>query len=107
VFVLASIWEGLPGSVLEAMAAGLPVVGTNVNGIREIVVPGQTGLLVPPDDADALAEALDALLSDADLRARMGRRGRDRAASEFSIDALVDRKTALFREIAAARAARA
>lgn len=104
VFVLASIWEGLPGSVLEAMAAGLPVVGTNVNGIREIVVPDETGLLVPPDDADALGDALGALLTDAGLRARMGRSGRDRARADFSIDTLVERKTALFGEIAAARA---
>jgi glycosyltransferase involved in cell wall biosynthesis len=104
VFVLASIWEGLPGSVIEAMAAGLPVVGTNVNGIREIVVPGETGLLVAPDDADALADALGALLADARLREEMGRRGRERAETEYSIDRLVERKITLFREIAAARA---
>jgi glycosyltransferase involved in cell wall biosynthesis len=104
VFVLASIWEGLPGSVLEAMAAGLPVVGTNVNGIREIVVPGETGVLVPPDDADALADALGALLANAGVRAKMGRNGRDRARAEFSIETLVERKTALFGEIAGARA---
>jgi glycosyltransferase involved in cell wall biosynthesis len=106
VFVLASIWEGLPGSVLEAMAAGLPVVGTKVNGIREIVMPGDTGLLVPPDDADALADALGTLLSEPELRALMGRRGRERAVADFSIESLVERKTALFREIAAARAVR-
>jgi glycosyltransferase involved in cell wall biosynthesis len=106
VFVLASIWEGLPGSVLEAMAAGLPVVGTNVNGIRDLVVAEETGLLVPPDDAAALAGAIGRLLGDPALRREMGRRGRERAEREFSIAALVDRKAALLGELIPASAAR-
>jgi glycosyltransferase involved in cell wall biosynthesis len=105
VFVLASIWEGLPGSVLEAMAAGLPVVGTNVNGIRELVVDGETGLLVPPDDAGALAEALGRIFADDDLRRQMGAQGRMRVENEFSISTLIEQKNTLFREIAQALAA--
>jgi glycosyltransferase involved in cell wall biosynthesis len=82
VFVLASIWEALPGSVLEAMAAGLPLVGTNVNGIRELVVDGETGMLVPPEDPGGLAAALGALLGDPKQRRVMGRRGRERAEAD-------------------------
>jgi glycosyltransferase involved in cell wall biosynthesis len=99
VFVLPSLWEGLPGSVLEAMAAGLPVVGTDVNGTREVVVDGETGLLVPPDDVDALTDALRTLFADASLRRAMGRRGRERAEREYSIAALVERKAQLLREL--------
>jgi glycogen synthase len=99
VFVLPSMWEGLPGSVLEAMAAGLPVVGTDVNGTREVVVDGETGLLVPPDDVDALTDALRTLFADASLRRAMGRRGRERAEREYSIAALVERKAQLLREL--------
>ena len=79
VFVLASRSEGMPLSVLEAMAAGLPVVASAVGGVPELVVSGETGLLVPPDDIDALADALRALLSDALLRRAMGDAGRVRA----------------------------
>jgi glycosyltransferase involved in cell wall biosynthesis len=99
VFVLASLWEGLPGSVLEAMAAGLPVVGTDVNGIRDLVVAEESGLLVPPDDDDALAGAIGRLLADPALRREMGRRGRERAEREFSIAALVERKASLLAEL--------
>ena len=102
VFVLPSLWEGLPGSVLEAMAAGLPVVGTDVNGTREVVVAGETGLLVPPDDVDALTDALERLFADASLRREMGRRGRERADGEYSIAALVERKEQLLRDLTGA-----
>ena len=79
VFVLPSYREGFPRSVLEAMGCALPVVATNIRGCREAVVNGQTGLLVPPRDGTALAEAVTRLLSNPDLARSMGAAGRERA----------------------------
>lgn len=83
VFVLPSGIDKSPYSILEAMFAGLPVVSTLVGGIPEMVVDGETGLLVPPDDPDALADAIERLLGDDELRERMGRAGRARAYERF------------------------
>jgi glycosyltransferase involved in cell wall biosynthesis len=102
VFVLSSRSEGLPVSVLEAMAAELPVVASDVGGLRELVVDGQTGLLVPSGDAQALATALDRLIEDRDLRRTLGAAGRARAEELFDLAAfrrahveLYDRQLAL------------
>jgi len=86
VFVLASHWEGMPGAIMEAMAARLPVVATRVGGIPELVVEGETGFLVPPGDAAALAAALKRLLGDPDLRHRMGQAGHGRITAHFRLD---------------------
>ena len=85
VFVLSSRSEGFPVSVLEAMAAGLPVVATDVGGVAEAVEDGETGLLVPATDAEALARALERLLADGELRRRLGAAGRARALSLFDL----------------------
>ena len=85
VFVLSSRSEGFPVSILEAMAAGLPVVATDVGGVAEAVEDGDTGLLVPSADFEALACALGRLLSDADLRRRLGAAGRARALRLFDL----------------------
>jgi glycosyltransferase involved in cell wall biosynthesis len=84
-FVLSSRSEGLPLSVIEAMAAGLPVVASAVGGIPELVVDGETGVLVPPGDARALASALRRLLADPQLRRQMGDAGRLRAQQLFDL----------------------
>jgi glycosyltransferase involved in cell wall biosynthesis len=93
VFTLPSHREGMPRSVIEAMMTGLPVVGTDIRGTREEVVPEKTGLLVPVRDAAALAAALDRLVADADLRRRWGAAGRARAL------ALYDEKVVIARQL--------
>jgi glycosyltransferase involved in cell wall biosynthesis len=85
VFVLSSDSEGMPMSVLEAMAAGLPVVATAVGGVPELVREAETGVLVPPRDTEALAAALGALVADGELRERLGEAARRRAEREFSL----------------------
>ena len=86
--VLPSRREGLPKSLLEAAACGRPMVATDVPGCREIAIAGETGLLVPPDDARALADAIATLANDADMRARFGRGARRLAETRFSAEAI-------------------
>jgi glycosyltransferase involved in cell wall biosynthesis len=85
VFVLSSRSEGFPVSVLEAMAAGLPVVATDVGGVGEAVEDGETGFLIPAADSEALAAALERLLVDGELRRRLGAAGRARALRLFDV----------------------
>ncbi len=85
IYVLPSYCEGLPMSVLEAMAAGLPVICTPVGGVPEAVTDGCEGRLIVPGDVDALCEALDALLSRLELRQRMGEAARSKVESTFSV----------------------
>ena len=87
VFVLSSRSEGLPVSVLEAMAAELPVVASDVGGVSELVVDGETGMLVPPDNETALAAALGRLVENRELRKTLGAAGRARAGELFDLDA--------------------
>jgi glycosyltransferase involved in cell wall biosynthesis len=99
VLALPSWTEGLPLVVLEAMAQRRPVVATPVGGTPEVVVDGETGLLVPPRDPDALAAALRRLLGDADLRRRMGEAGYERARERFSAGAMTRRVLAIYDEV--------
>lgn len=83
IYVLPSLSEGMPRSILEAMAMELPVIASDIRGCRELVLTGETGLLVPPADAGALAEALRRLAGNAEQRQRMGKAGRLRVQQEF------------------------
>ena len=87
--VLSSRTEGLPVAPIEAMAAGRPVVVTDVGGCREVVADGETGYVVPPRDAEALAEAMGRILEDPDLRTRFGAAGRERFQRFFSLEAMI------------------
>jgi glycosyltransferase involved in cell wall biosynthesis len=100
VSVLCSRSEGLPNSVLEAMAAGRPVVATNVGAVADAVVEGETGLLVPPGDPAALAAALDGLLSDPARARRLGEAGAARARGVYSPEAALGALERLYVELA-------
>lgn len=98
IFALASDWEGSPLAVLEAMAAGLPVVATAVGGVPELVEDGVTGILAPPGDVQALASALEALVGDPQRRREMGQAARERS-KRFEVSAMVEAYAALFEEM--------
>lgn len=87
-FVLASKVEGLPVSIIEAMAAGLPVVASNVGGIAELIEEGITGFLVPPGDYNRLAEKIKVILQNPTLAKSMGIEGRKKILNNFSLEAM-------------------
>ena len=99
VLVQPSRADNLPLAILEAMAAGLPVIGTRTGGIPELVLDGVTGLLVPPERPEELAAALDSLAADPGRRAELGRRGRERVQKHFSADAIARRTVELYEEL--------
>jgi len=99
IFVLPSLWEGLPNAMLEAMALGLPVAATRVDGVPEAVTDGQDGLLVAPDDPGALAKALASLMDDLELRRRLGQAARTRVAESFTLPAMLAGYEAAYRDI--------
>jgi glycosyltransferase involved in cell wall biosynthesis len=102
VFVFPSVWHepfGIP--IIEAMAAGLPVVATRSGAIPEIVVDGQTGILVERGNVRQLGAAIAKLLSDPAMRARMGRAGRERVAQLFTWGRVVDRLSGLYERLCA------
>lgn len=82
-FVLPSLWEGLPMALIEAMAAGLPVIATAVSGSQEVIVDGESGLLIPPADVPALEAALLRLLSEPEYAARLGQAAQTRVDLHF------------------------
>lgn len=97
IFVLSTRWEGMPLALVEAMAAGCACIATDVLGAREVIDPGHTGLLVPPSDAASLADALQQLLQNTDLSARLGCAARRRAFSTHGRDLMWERYAALIR----------
>ena len=105
VFVLPSRHEGMPLAAIEAMDAGLPIVGTRVVGTEEVVADGETGTLVPAEDAPALAAALAELLSDGDLRTRYGEAGRRRYLEHFTATQMAAKTRDAYAQELRARAA--
>lgn len=97
---MPSRWEGFGLAAAEAMAASLPVVATNAAGLRDVVVPGRTALVVDKDDPKALAGAIEQLSADAALRKRLGQAGRRRAVERFDINTTIAAHEALYRQIA-------
>jgi alpha-maltose-1-phosphate synthase len=103
VFACPSVYEPLGIVNLEAMACGAAVVASNVGGIPEVVVDGETGLLVPPSDPESLADALNILVRDAGLATSMGKAGRARAAADFGWATIAAQTAALYQELTAVR----
>jgi len=98
---LPSYREGMPKFLLEASAAGLPLVATDVPGCRDIVQSGTNGLLVPPRDAAALADALQRLIEDAELRGRLGTQARAIAEGRFGLERIAASVKAVYQELLA------
>jgi len=96
VFVLPSLWEAFPITILEAMAASLPIVATNVMGIPEAVIDHKTGILVPPDDSDALSTAILRLLDNSDYAKDLGRKGRERVEARFLRSQMIEKISKIY-----------
>jgi glycosyltransferase involved in cell wall biosynthesis len=99
IFVLPSYREGMPRSIIEAMAMAKPVVATNIRGCREEVVDGETGFLVEVGDVVALSQRLDQLIADRDLRQRLGHSARRRAEVHFDEQQVIDRQIAVIERL--------
>lgn len=99
IFVMPSLWEGLPLAVLEAMLAGSAIIATSASGIPEAITDNEHGLLVQPEDPQALAASLRRLLSDGGERARLGAAAKARGESVFTIGKMTDAYEALYRTV--------
>jgi len=96
IFVLPSLEEGMPMTVLEALASGLPVIATKVGAVAKLVFPNQTGILVQPSEAGGLSAALISLIRDPELRARLGQNGRSLVQNEYSSSVMAQRYQRLY-----------
>jgi glycosyltransferase involved in cell wall biosynthesis len=99
IVVLPSLGEGIPTALLEAGACARPVVTTDVPGCRDVVIDGENGLLVPPNDPQALAKAIEQLLRDPQLRLRLGQAGRARVLERFTDDRINHQTWAVYRRL--------
>ena len=97
-FAMPSLKEGLGVAALEAMASGLPVIASDVGGLREVVEDGRSGIVVPPANARAIASAIERLADSAELRSQMGAAARARVVENYSIETMAARTLALYRE---------
>ena len=95
IFILSSRWEGLPIALLEAMSTGLPVISTKVEGVEEVIVEGEHGLLVPIENTNALANAIIQLLSDPQLRHKMGAAAKAKVVESYTADRMCEQYLAL------------
>jgi glycosyltransferase involved in cell wall biosynthesis len=98
IFVLPSRWEGLPIALLEAMSTGLPVIATRVEGVDEVVLDGEHGILVAVEDVSALAQAILQLLRAPEVRKKMGAASQGRVRELYSIDRMAGRYLSLMHE---------
>jgi len=96
VFVMPSLWEGLPMALLEAMVAGNAIIASATAGIPEAITTGREGILVPPGDLEALTAALKILLTDPNRRRELGDAARARADREFTVQVMTDRYLAMY-----------
>jgi len=103
IFVLPSLWEGLPLVLIEAAILGRPIVATDIEGTREIIREAQTGLLVPPADSDALAGAVLRLLEDPGLARRLGETARRDIPPAFTLERMIGETERLYLDLAAAK----
>lgn len=101
IFVLPSFAEGLPMSVLESMAVGLPVIATNVGGVPDVLKHRSEGIIVTPGDVNDLAESIRLLINDSDMRQDMARRAKERYMNEFRADVTLPRLEAIYNELGA------
>ena len=99
IFAHPALAEGLGVAALKAAAAGVPVVGFSAGGLVEAVASGTTGLLVPPEDVEALRDALVTLVEDEQLRQRMGAAGRERMQKEFSIVTMAEKHLEVYESV--------
>ena len=97
-FAMSSVTEGLGSAVLEAMACGLPVVSTRAGGLPEVVVDGETGILLAPHDEPAMAQAIVTLLKDPAQRAALGQAGRARVLDAFSVESMVSKTLNVYQQ---------
>jgi len=103
IYVLSSDYEGIALALVEATASGLPVVATAVGGVPEVIVDGFNGLLVPPRQPKALAQAIVRLLVDPDLARRRGKAGRQRAEELFDAKVMAEKTVKVYEEVVALR----
>jgi len=101
VFVLPSDWEGFPVSILEAINAEVPVIATNVGGVPEIIIPHETGILIPPRDAAALKEAVLRILEDTSLRKKIIHNAKQMVSARFTYEKMVDATRHLYMNLIA------
>ena len=99
VFVLPSRYEGMPLALLEAMAAGVPVVASAVPGNRDVVQDGTDGILVPPGDPDALARGLVKILTNREMAARLAVAARVSVAARYSVESMAERTLGVYRSV--------
>jgi glycosyltransferase involved in cell wall biosynthesis len=103
IFVLPSLWEGLPCALIEAAALGKPIVAAGIDGIKEVIKDGETGLLVPARDAERLARSIILLIQKGDLAARLGSRARETIPPGYSMSAMIGQTQALYMELLSAK----
>jgi glycosyltransferase involved in cell wall biosynthesis len=99
IFVLSSLWEGLPYTIIEAMISGLPIVATSVGGIPELIENGKTGFIVPPASPYKMAEAINKLLENEELCIKMGKEGQKKALREFTLNRMITQTQDLYKEV--------